>query len=181
MNNDNDELVIRLNNLLDIDSDSDIENPTEHNELLDKLTLECYPDPFNTIGQFIMSAINGASVSYLIKLKESKQTDYISDINIYFRYCKNSPDDSYIQELSSKLKLNTVDNSDNIRLHLIIDQINKISIDLMVNFIKLNKDLFEEYRLLSNAEFDIDIFNANLLKRLIPMIKYSLISNISFE
>ena len=37
--------MANLENLIDIDSDSDIENPTEYNEMLDKLSLAYYPDP----------------------------------------------------------------------------------------------------------------------------------------
>lgn len=161
-----------LTNLIDIDSDSDIENPTEYNEMFDKLSLVCYPDPYNTFGQIIMSAISGASISYIIKLQNGKIADFESDINTYFIYCKNTTEDDYINEITNQLKLN------NEQLVLILDQLQLITTNIMKNLIESNTDLFDSYRLISNDDFNIDTFSADILKLLIPMIKYSLLSNI---
>ena len=161
-----------LTNLIDIDSDSDIENPTEHNEFFDKLTLDSFPDPYNTIGQFIMTAISGASISHLIKLNENKPATYVADIEIYFQYCKNSHDDNYINDLISRL---TIDKS---KLNITMDKIKDITIDIMARFIDSNIEIFNKHRSKSDNEFNMDLFNADILKNLIPLIKYSLISNI---
>jgi hypothetical protein len=169
---------MEIQDLDDINSDSDIENPTEYNEILDNLTLEYYPDPFNTIGQFIMTAISGAAISHLVRLKENKPISYRTDINIYFQYCKKSPDDNYINELVSRLNLDINEIEDSQRLNMILDQINNISINIMDNFVELHVDLFNKHKSKSEEDFNMDLFNADILKNLIPMIKYSLISNI---
>ena len=161
-----------LTNLVDIDSDSDIESPTEYNEMFDKLSLVYYPDPFNTFGQIIMSAISGASVSYIIKLQTNNVVNYETDLIAYFTYCKNSPEDNYICEITEKLKLN------NEQLVLILNQLQTISINIMTKLIEINSELFESYMNRSPEDFNIDMFNADILKHLIPMIKYSLLSNI---
>ena len=163
---------MEIQNLVDIDSDSDIENPTEYNEMFDKLTLDSFPDPFNTIGQFILTAISGASISHLIKLKENKPISYIRDIEIYFQYCKNSPDDNYINDLILRL------NTDMTRLNIILDKIKDITIDIMARFIDSNIEIFNKHKSKSDNEFNMDLFNADILKNLIPLIKYSSISNI---
>jgi hypothetical protein len=161
-----------LTNLIDIDSDSDIENPTEYNEMFDKLSLVYYPDPYNTFGQIIMSAISGASISYIVKLQTNKPTNFESDINAYFLYCKNTSEDDYICEIMSQLKLNTD------QLVLILDQLQTITINIMRNLIDSNTDLFNRSIAQSASDFNIDLFSADILKLLIPMIKYSLLSNI---
>ena len=68
-----------MENLEDIDTDSDIENPTDYNELFDRLSLDAYPEPFDTIGQLILTAITGASIAHLVKLKENEN-------NISYRF-----------------------------------------------------------------------------------------------
>ena len=170
--------MANLENLIDIDSDSDIENPTEYNEMLDKLSLAYYPDPYNTFGQLIMSAISGSAMIYLTKLKTNKPTSFETDIKAYFTYCKNSPDDNYIIEISNQLKIDLSDINQKHKLISILDQISIITIDIMTEFIKMNSDLFELYRSKSEEEFNIDAFSADIIKILIPMIKYSLLSNI---
>jgi len=166
---------MNIDNLVDIDSDSDIENPTDYNEMFDKLSLEYYPEPFDTMGQIIMTAITGASISYLIKLKENKPITYITDIETYFKYCKNSPDDNYVNEILSKFNLT---DTNNIKFSIIMDNIKDISINLMKTFIDNNIDLFDKHKSKSEKDFNIDLFNADIIKILIPMIKYSLISDI---
>ena len=44
--------------------------------------------------------------------------------------------------------------------------------------IESNVDIFNKHKSKSENEFNMDLFNADILKNLIPMIKYSLISNI---
>ena len=69
-------------NLSDSDSDSDKEYisdsiiNTNSINLLDKLELEYFPEPFNTIGQILLSAISGASVAYIMNLRSNKYHSY---------------------------------------------------------------------------------------------------------
>jgi hypothetical protein len=167
-----------LENLIDIDSDSDIENPTEYNKMFDKLSLAYYPDPYNTFGQLIMSAIGGSSMIYLTKLKANKPTSYETDIEAYFTYCKNSPDDNYIIEITNQLKIDLSDTNQKHKLVLILDQLKIITVNIMTEFVRVNSDLFEFYRSKSDEDFKIDTFSADIIKVLLPMIKYSLLSDI---
>lgn len=169
---------MEIEELSDIDSDSDIENPSQFNELFDNHLLESFPEPFNIIGQFIMTTINGAAMSYLIKLKNNKSPTYILDIKAYIKYCKNSIDDSYILELSSKLNLNLDDTNDKQKYNKILDNIEIISINIMCDFLNLHTNLFNKYLLIANNDLNVDTFNADIVKNLIPMIKYNLISNV---
>ncbi len=163
-----------IQNLIEIDSDSDIENPTQYNDIMDKLTLEYFPDPFNTIGQFIMTAISGASISCLIKLRENKLISFTTDIESYFQYCKKTEDDNYINDLIKKLKLD----NNNSKLDLILNKITDISNNIMKDLYNSHSDIFDKHKNIPESDFNIDIFNVDIIKVMIPLIKYSLISNI---
>lgn len=165
------------NELEDIDTDSSIENPSEHNELFDKYTLETFPEPYNSIGQFIMSTISGVAVTYLNKLNNKKEVSYEKDINTYINYCANSPTDNYMEELSLKLHLNLNTESDNNIFKNILCQIKTICINIFNQIITQHYNIFTNYTELNSQEL-IDTFTKDLLIVLIPMIKYSLISNV---
>lgn len=166
-----------IENIIELsDSDSDIENPTNYNEYLDNLTLESFPEPFNIIGQFILSTLTGTLHNYLIKLKANNVVNYIEDLKLYFNYCKNTTNDDYIKEIATYLKLDIIQDKE--ELEKILEKIETITINIFSNFIEIKNDIINHYLCLLDNDFNIDNFNATIIKNIIPMLKYSTISNI---
>ena len=101
--------------------------------------------------------------------------NYIDDIKLYIDYCKNTNTDDYINEIAISLELDII--KDKEELNKILDDIQKVSINIFNNFV--NKTDIINYHLNKfDDDFNIDSFNANVLRTLIPMIKYSMISHI---
>ena len=164
---------MEIENLPDIDSDNG--SPSEFNDYLDNKTLEYFPEPFSTIAQFILSTISGIMTSYIEKQRANKSINYIENINTYFNYCRTTDCDNYIIEIADNLKLDIKDDKE--ILNKILDDIENITTNIFNVFI--NTKLDNIYK--SEDNFDIDTFNINVLKNLIPMIKYSMISHININ
>ena len=138
------------------------------------LKLKDFPEPYNSLGQFIVSTITGAIANYIIIFKNKQNIDYKayhSYINKYFNYCKNTTDDLYINEINShllKYDCNLLD---------IIDQLNATTIyiadDLMLfnnsysDYINTKDDINLELLNSEIAENIISILDLYILKRII--------------
>lgn len=166
---------MEIENIIELtDSDSEID-PTNYNEYLDNLTLESFPEPYNIIGQFILSTLTGTLNIYLIKIKANQDIDYIKNLKLYFTYCKNTTTDYYINEIITNLKLNII--QDKNIIDEIFDKIELVAINILSNFIETKCDIINHY-LLENNDLNIDNLNVFIIKNIIPMLKYSMISNI---
>ena len=145
--------------LSDIDSDEDIE-------------LKDFPEPYNTLGQFIMTAIVGAIVHYIVTFRNKKDIDnkeYHKYINKYFNYCKNSNDDLYINEINSillKYDCNFLD---------FVDKINNTAI-LIADDLMLFNDSYSRYTNTDNI--DIESLNSEIAQNIISVLDLNVLKKI---
>jgi len=164
-------------NLSDSDSDSDKEYisdsiiNTNSINILDKLELEYFPEPFNTIGQILLSAISGASVAYIMNIRSNKYHSYYEYLNTYFDYCKNVETDNYINEILINLKLDK--ENDLTKKNKFFSDLNELSKKLMDELISNNKETYAKYSLVTETEFSIESFNAEVIRDLLKLIKFS--------
>jgi hypothetical protein len=166
-------------------SDSDISDDEKLNydiktdtNLLDKLELQYYPEPYNTLGQFIVSAISGTTSSYILSSRAKNNRSYDEHLNAYFSYCKKVEADDYVDSIYSELKLNKNSEEDNIKFAIILDRINNICKQLMDELISSTTEKYAKYILASDEEFSIESFNADVIKDIIGLIKFSKIVNL---
>lgn len=80
---------------IEIDSSSDIDD-----DILNNLELQYYPEPYKSLGSFILSAIVGIMSSYILN---NQNLDKITDL--YYKYCKNTENDNYIDEIIRRIGL----------------------------------------------------------------------------
>lgn len=174
-------------------SDSDDENEDEfkniindNKHLLDDLELKYYPEPYNSLGQFIVSAIVGAYTTYLMNIKNKKiydEMEYHKYLDIYFKYCKYTKNDDYITKLCTCLKLTDEDNLK--KYSNIMDKSNELCKKIIDNMVKSKiLDKFsnmigeEDSTLKASSSNDIsDKFNLELFNSIIPFIKFTDINN----
>jgi hypothetical protein len=168
-------------NLSDSDnSDDDLLNhdfKTDTN-LLDKLELQYYPEPFNTLGQFIVSAISGATSSYILSSRAKINRPYKDHLNAYFAYCRKVESDHYVESIITALKLDKNLDEDKVRFEIILDRINHLSEQLMDELINSTTDKYDKYILASDEEFSIESFNVDVIKDIISLMKFNKIENL---
>jgi hypothetical protein len=155
----------------DDENDDDFKTLIEQNKYaLDDIELKYYPEPYNFLGQFIVSAISGAYTIYLINIKNRKLDDeleYHKYLDMYYKYCKNTKNDDYITKLCSNLKIKDTDD----KYNTIFDKSNQLCKKIMDEMIKLK---------ISDKITNIDIsdkFNFELFNLITPFIKFSDINN----
>ena len=140
----------------DISDDETTKNDLKINsDLLDKLELKYYPEPYNTIGQFMISAISGTAISYILSIRAKKIHPYIKHLNTYFDYCKNTETDDYIDSLLIVLKLDKSNNEDKKRFIDVFNRINILCCEIMEELIKSTKESYQKYILISDKEFSM--------------------------
>jgi hypothetical protein len=166
-------------------SDSDVSDDCNLNHdfkidstLLDKLELQYYPEPYNALGQFIVSAISGTASSYILSSRAKVSRKYKDHLNAYFAYCKKVESDEYVDSILSTLKLDRTNEEDKIKFEVIMERTNKVCSELMDEFIESTVDKYAKYILASDEEFSIELFNADVIKDIIGIIKFSKISEI---
>lgn len=145
--------------LSDSAEDSETSFDQETIEVLDKLELKYFPEPYNTIGQFILSSIVGVSTVYIMKLRAHKSVKQSELLDLYFNYCRDVKNDNYILELRKN-----VDNF-TIVLEKIKNIVNKITTQL--------SDKFSSYVTIPDDKFSVESFNADIMKNVIQLIKFS--------
>lgn len=145
--------------LSDLAEDSETSFDQETIEVLDKLELKYFPEPYNTIGQFILSSIVGVSTVYIMKLRAHKSVKQSELLDLYFNYCRDVKNDNYILELRKN-----VDNF-TIVLEKIKNIVNKITTQL--------SDKFSSYVTIPDDKFSVESFNADIMKNVIQLIKFS--------
>jgi hypothetical protein len=158
--------------LSDTESDHGSNTNFDYNvDILDDLELKYYPEPYNTIGQFILSAISGALSSYILSSRAKKNQSYKYHMDSYFLYCKKIKDDEYIDSLLDILKLDKTNDKDNSRFKIILDNINIMCNQLMDELIITDK--YKKYLSVSNEDFSIESFNSDIIKDIIDLIKFN--------
>ena len=167
-----------ITNLIDLNKINS-DDMIYHINILDNLELKYYPEPYNTIGQLIMSVIIGASTVYILNLRLQKIHSYYKYLDSYFDYCANIKTDDYINNLIITLQINILDDIDTQKLIIILSKINIITKQIMDELVKLKTDIFLEYTLKSEEEFKIESFNVEIITDLIKLIKFSKLINLT--
>lgn len=151
------------------DSDDDEEYKTiinENKHVLNDLELKYFPEPYNFLGEFIISAIVGAYTIYLINIKNKKvmeENEYNDYLDVYFKYCSKTTNDNYITDLCSHLNLKANDK----QYVSIIEKSNKLCKNIMDKLVKLN---------LSDKLSEIEVsdkFNLELFNLVVPFVKFN--------
>lgn len=180
-------------NLSDSESDSDGESFNDiaksNSELLDKLELQYFPEPYLSLGQFILSSIVGASVAFIVKsrsninINSSAFNDYL---DIYYKYCGNSAvSDDYLNELLLKFNFINCEQLDetkqketNDKINLLLIKSNNYAKEIASAFFTEYTDILNTNLNLTDSEFNVEQLNIKLVKKIIPMIKFSKLSQI---
>ena len=175
-----------LNNFNLSDSDSDSDNEANLNlaklnsELLDKLELQYFPEPYLALGQFILSSIVGASVAFIVKSRSNNTINSLAFngyLDIYYKYCNNSSSsDDYLNELL--VKFNFTDDQQNEKITELLTKSNEYAKELASAFFTEHIDILNHNLNLSGEEFNIEQLNVELVKKIVPMIKFSKLSQI---
>lgn len=148
-----------IDNFLEDSTDSSSESSTEfNNNFLNNLELEYYPEPFKTLGSFILSATVGIMTSHILN---KQNLENITEL--YFKYCKNTENDNYIDELIKKINLeNNLD-----KINIILDRSKRLTYKYIDNLI--NNDY-------SNLE--LNKLNIKLIADTLKLIKYDEINKL---
>jgi hypothetical protein len=71
------------------------------------------------------------------------------------------------------LKIDPTNEEHNTKKNKIFGNLNELAKTLMDELISANKESYAKYGLVSDQEFSVDSFNADVLKDLLKMIKFS--------
>ena len=161
--------------LSDSESDDELVFGKTDIDLLDSLQLQYFPEPYNSIGQFLISAIIGSCTSYLARTKDNlikSQNELYTYLDTYTDYCKNVSNDEYINQLYLSLKLDPNNESEKIKINKILDNTKSYANQLLTELVKkiLNTHTFIKT---ASDEIDMQELNQELTNNLIPMIKFS--------
>jgi hypothetical protein len=166
-------------------SDSDVSDDENINydfktdsSLLDKLELQYYPEPFNTLGQFMVSAISGAASSYILSSRAQINRSHKDHLNAYFAYCKKIDTDDYVDSIYLALKLDKNSDEDKVKFEIVLERINNVCEQIMNELIQSTTEKYAKYILASNEDFSIESFNADVIKDVIGLIKFSKIADL---
>lgn len=133
--------------------------------------LKDFPEPYNTLGQFIMSTVVGALTNYIMVLRNNKIIDvkeYHNYINKYFNYCKIVNDDDYINQI---FKLLPTDNND------YIDKICETTI-IVADNVMLIHDNYSNYVSLNDKDFNIELLNIDIANHVISILDLNVLKEI---
>jgi hypothetical protein len=177
-------------NLSDSDSDSDNELNqnllNEHKDFFDNLQLQYFPEPYNSVGQFVLSATVGVLMMYINKSRNNVDNtgvlSYNEYLDTYFTYCNNTSSDSYLNELLEKINLidyNSLKegNSESIeyrnKILKLLDSLKKYSKEIVGQLFENNIDTLNEYIAMPDSEFKLDSVSVTLIQLLVPLIKFT--------
>lgn len=152
----------------DNDIFDDIQSIKDNIKLFNNTELSKFPEPFNTIAQFIISSLVGVSISYI---QAKKASIYDIMVDTYFKYCKNAIDDKYINDIASILKLDRTKKDDLIKFNILLDKISIMTKDKMKYLVDNDFDKYDKFMNEIARNLDIDKLNAQLFKDIIPLIK----------
>lgn len=169
-------------NLSDSDNSDDDEilnyDIKTDSSLLDKLDLKYYPEPYNSLGQFMVSAISGATCSYILASRAKNIKPHNEYLKAYFSYCKKIEADDYVESILTALKLDRSNTEDNIKFEIILESVLNVCNKLMDELIESFTEKYEKYILCSDEDFSIDSFNLDVIKDIIGLIKFSEIADL---
>lgn len=133
---------------IDIDSSSDIDD-----DILEKLELQYYPEPYKSLGSFILSAVVGIMTSYILNKQDLEK---ITDL--YYTYCKNTENDNYLDEIIKKIGLeNNLD-----KIEKLLNESKKLT-NIYINILKNN----------NYKNLEIEKLNIKLIEDTLKLIKYN--------
>ena len=157
------------------DSDDEVELNQSNINLLNNLELRYFPEPYNSIGQFLVSAIIGVCSSFLMRTKDNLVKDnneIFTCFDTYINYCKNVKNDEYINQIYKVLKLDPDTEDDQHKMEIIFNNIKQYANQLLVELIKTD--------ILNNTKYtnqidntNMEQFNQDLTNDIIPLIKFS--------
>ena len=169
--------IIDGNFNLSDESDSESNFNDDDIKFLNRYDLKYYPQPYNNLGQLIMSAIVGTLTSFILNKRENKDFDLEKSLNKYFDYCKKVENDKYINELVNELELDRDDLEDKVKLLLILDKTRNLTIQL-VNELLLNNNSYSSYIKQLEDKFNIEQLGIDLLKDIINILKFNKLKNL---
>jgi hypothetical protein len=169
--------IIDENFNLSDESDSESNYNDDDINFLNRYDLKYYPQPYNNLGQLIMSAIVGTLTSFILNKRENKDFDLEKSLNKYFDYCKKVENDKYVNELVNELELDRDDLEDKVKLLLILDKTRNLTIQL-VNELLFNNNSYSSYIKKLEDEFNIEQLGIDLLKDIINILKFDRLKNL---
>jgi len=158
------------------DSDSDnyqcIELVKQNIKIFDNLDLKYFPEPYNSLGQFILSSISGTIITYIVK-KRSKQNisenEYIKYLDMYYTYCNSvTTVDNYLNDILKKFNY---DESDSEQINLFLLNASVYAKEIITLFFNDHSNIYNNFVLISDDDFSIDNLNIEIVKIIIPYIK----------
>ena len=161
--------------LSDSESDVELDFGKSDIDLLDSLQLQYFPEPYNSVGQFLLSAIVGACTSYLARTKDNlikSQNELYTYLDTYTDYCKNVSNDEYINQLYLSMKLDPNTESDKIKINKILDNTKSYANQLLSELVNKISNT-HTFNKTTSDEINMQELNQELTNNLIPMIKFS--------
>lgn len=186
-------------NLSDSDSESDNETSqnllNEHKDFFDNLQLQYFPEPYNSIGQFVLSATVGVLMMYINKSRSNLNNSacnvgtgdagvlsYNEYLDTYFTYCNNTTNDSYLNELLEKINLIEYDLVSNgkpestenrEKILKLLDGLKKYSKEIVEKLFENNVDKLNEFITMDDNDFKLDSVSVVLIQLFVPLIKFA--------
>ena len=170
-------------NLSDSESNSELDSEINKNllndnkDFFDNLQLQYFPDPYNSIGQFILSSVVGIAMMYINKRRsnlESKILSYDEYLDTYFTYCNNTTNDSYLNELLEKINLiDTESDKHREKILKLLNGLKKYSKEINNYLFENNIDKLNEFIIMPDTEFNLDSVSVVLIQLFVPLIKFT--------
>jgi hypothetical protein len=122
-------------------------------DIFNDLELQYFSEPYNILGQFILSTVVGLITSHILNKQELNKI-----IDLYFKYCKNIENDNYIDDLIKKINLeNNLD-----KIEKVLNESKKLTIKI------INKLVNNNYK-----DLELEQLNIKLIGDTIRLIKYN--------
>jgi len=161
----NDDFCLSDNSGSDTDSEFKFDNSNDDDiKFLNTLHLEDYPQPYNTLGQLIMSAMTGITISYILNKKIDKEFNVDIYVKKYFDYLKTVEKDQYVNDILLKLEIDRDNIEDNIKFNIILDKTQQLTIDLLNELLDKNNLKYSSYFQESENDFNIGDLESKLLE-----------------
>ena len=188
-------------------SDTDIEiNDNSTNQIFDKydvneynkLSLKYFPQPYAALGQFIMSSLVGVLITNIMnrqiksmsdenvstknliefeiqnEIQNEIQSEIFTNLDKYYSYCASATDDLYLLEL-----LKIIESSEQTDISTKLTKSNVLAKQIIGKLIDSSSDYSMYVNQMSNLnDMNFELINENLVKFIIPLIKFEDLYNI---
>jgi hypothetical protein len=177
MSNDKKFIDDDIFNDFDNDEEANINEIFKDPKICDTLEIDDFPEPYKTIGYFMLSALSGATVAYIMnarntsndKVKKVTPNEYF---DIYFKYCSGVKNDDYINEIAKKLKFDLSIDDDAHNFTTILSKLNESSKMLMDEIVENKYDTYKiKYINIPESDFLIEKVSDEIGKDLYLYVK----------